>query len=89
MKGDHPRNTGPMLSSQRCGARTRAGKACRSPAVGGKKRCRMHGGAPGSGAPRGNQNALKHGLYTRRAIAQRRQLRELLRQSRNLISKIE
>jgi hypothetical protein len=24
----------------------------------------MHGGASGSGAPRGNQNALKHGLYT-------------------------
>jgi len=89
MKGDHPRNTGPMLSSQRCGARTRSGQPCRSPAVGGKKRCRMHGGAPGSGAPRGNKNALKHGLYTRHAIAQRRQLRELLRQSRNLISKIE
>jgi hypothetical protein len=27
----------------------------------------MHGGAPGSGAPRGNKNALKHGRYTREA----------------------
>jgi len=89
MKGDHPRNIGPMLSSPRCGARTRSGKPCRSPAVEGKKRCRMHGGAPGSGAPRGNKNAQKHGLYTREAIAQRRQLAELMRQSRKLLLKIE
>ena len=78
-----------MLSSPRCGARTRSGKPCRSPAVDGKKRCRMHGGAPGSGAPRGNKNAVKHGLYTREAIAQRRQLAELMRQSRKLLSEIE
>jgi hypothetical protein len=61
------RNTGPMLSSARCGAKTRAGKPCQSPAVNGKKRCRMHGGAPGSGAPIGNQNARKHGRYTARS----------------------
>jgi uncharacterized protein YjcR len=78
-----------MLSSQRCGARNRSGKPCRSPAVSGKRRCRMHGGAPGSGAPRGNKNALKHGFFTREAIAERRQLRELPRQSRNLLLKVE
>jgi glucans biosynthesis protein len=89
MTEDHPRNTGPMLSSQRCGAKTRSGKPCRSPAVQGKKRCRMHGGAPGSGVPRGNKNAQKHGHYTREAIEQRRQLGELMRQSRKLILKIE
>jgi hypothetical protein len=61
----------------------------RGPAVIGKKRCRMHGGAPGSGAPRGNKNALKHGLYTRKAIEERRQLRALMRQSRMLIQDIE
>jgi hypothetical protein len=49
----------------------------------------MHGGAPGSGAPRGNTNALKHGLYTRDAIAERRQVGELVRQSRELLSKIK
>jgi hypothetical protein len=34
----------------------------------------MHGGAKGSGAPVGNQNAFKHGAYTREAlnIAQKR-----------------
>jgi glucans biosynthesis protein len=49
----------------------------------------MHGGAFGSGAPRGNKNALKHGLYTREAIAQRRQLQELLKRSRALLLKID
>jgi hypothetical protein len=89
MGGDHPRNPWPMLLSPCCGANTRFGKPCRSPVVDGKKRCRMHGGASGSGAPRGNQNAVKHGLYTREAIAQRRQLAELIRQSRKLVSQIE
>jgi hypothetical protein len=77
-----------MLSSLRCKAKTRSGKPCQSPAVNGKKRCRMHGGAPGSGAPRGNKNALKHGMYTREAIEQRRQLQDLMRQSRKLIQDI-
>jgi glucans biosynthesis protein len=49
----------------------------------------MHGGAPGSGAPRGNKNALKHGHYTREAFEERRQLQALLRQSRMLIQQIE
>ena len=61
MAGGHRRNTAPMLASPRCGARTRSGSPCRSPAVNGKKRCRMHGGAKGSGAPRGNKNALSTG----------------------------
>jgi hypothetical protein len=33
----------------RCGARTRNGTPCQSPAVREKRRCRMHGGARGSG----------------------------------------
>ena len=49
----------------------------------------MHGGAPGSGAPNGNKNAFKHGLFTREAIAERRQLGELMRRSRELIEKIK
>jgi hypothetical protein len=49
----------------------------------------MHGGAAGSGAPRGNKNALKDGLHTREALAERKQLRTLMRQSRLLIQKIE
>ena len=45
----------------------------------------MHGGADGSGAPKGNRNALKHGRYTAPAIAARRQIRALLRAGRELI----
>jgi hypothetical protein len=82
MTSSHPRNTGPMRASLRCGARTRSDKPCQSPAVHGKRRCRMHGGAAGSGPPRGNQNARRHGLYTREAIEERQQVQDLLRQSR-------
>ena len=85
---DHIRNTGPMLASLRCGAKTRSGGACRSPAVNGRKRCRMHGGAQGSGAPRANQNARKHGLFTRDAIAERRQIRALLGEARKLLNEM-
>ena len=63
----------------RCGARTRAGRPCRAPVVTGKRRCRLHGGAPGSGAQPGNANARKHGFYTKQAIAERRRLRALIR----------
>ena len=89
MTRDHLRNTAPMLSSQRCGAKTRSGAPCRSPAVLGRSRCRMHGGAAGSGAPRGNQNALRHGLYTRKAIEERQQVQDLLRQSRILLKRMK
>jgi len=53
-----------LRDALRCGARTRIGSPCRSPIVNGKKRCRMHGGAAGSGAPRGKRNGnWKHGHY--------------------------
>ena len=71
--------TNAMLESPRCGAKTRSGAPCKSPVVKGKRRCRMHGGAEGSGAPKGNQNALKHGRFTREAIQRRKYLRALRR----------
>jgi uncharacterized protein YjcR len=86
---DHIRNSGPMLASPRCGAKTRCGNACLSPAVHGNKRCRMHGGAPGSGAPKANQNARKHGLFTRDAIAERRQIQVLLGDARKLLEEMK
>jgi len=53
----------------------------------------MHGGARGSGAPRGNKNALKHGRYTREAMAkrreERRQVRELFKQAFAFLKKFE
>lgn len=84
----HLRNTHAMQHSPRCGAKTRKGTPCKSPAVAGKRRCRMHGGAKGSGAPVGNQNALKHGLYTAEAKAMRRHVRALTRSTRTLIDEL-
>ncbi len=83
MTGDHPPNTGPMLLEPALWGQNAVGQALR--VSGGKRRKALpsHGGAPGSGAPRGNQNALKHG--PRGAIEERRQLRALMRQSRMLI----
>jgi uncharacterized protein YjcR len=85
---DHSRNTVSMLASQRCGAKTRKGGSCKSPAVHGKKRCRMHGGASGSGAPKENKNALKHGFFTKDAIEERKHLRALVRGSRKFLRNI-
>lgn len=78
-----------MHQSPRCCARTRGGGSCRAPAVAGKSRCRMHGGANGSGAPIGNRNALRTGFYTREAIAERRELRDLMREATEFLEGIE
>ena len=77
-----------MLASPRCGARTRSGGRCRSPAVRGKQRCRMHGGAAGSGAPLGNKNALKHGAYTRVAIERRAAISKLVKEANKLVAEL-
>lgn len=45
----------------------------------------MHGAA--GGAPLGNKNALRHGLYTSEAIAMRQAVRELLSESRNIVER--
>ena len=84
MPGNHERNTGPMLGSPRCGAKTRRDVPCRSPAVSGKQRCRMHGGK-GSGAPKNNKNALKHGAFTQQALQQRAELRALITEAQKLL----
>lgn len=77
-----------MLSSLRCGAMTRRGTACQAPAVGGKKRCRMHGGAAGSGAPLGNQNAFKTGRHTAEEKEMRRRIRDYMRRTREILKEI-
>ena len=87
MVGRHKRNTGPMLASPRCGAKTRTGRPCRSPAVTGKKRCRMHGGAKGSGAPRGNRNAYKDGSYTQESIEEYRAVGRLILELEEILAR--
>ena len=56
----------PVSQASRCRARTRSGAPCKSAPVTGRRRCRMHGGADGSGAPKGARNGnYKHGRYTK------------------------
>ena len=71
---------------RKCGAKTRIGSACQSPAVKGKGRCRMHGGALGSGAPSGERNgAYRYGEHTREAIAERIMLSALVAECRLMV----
>ncbi len=63
-----------------CGAKTRNGTRCRHPKAPGKKRCWLHGGAPGSGAPSGERNgSFKDGAFTKQAIAERKWAKGLVR----------
>ena len=73
-----------LFAAPRCGAKTRRGTACQSPAVDGKKRCRMHGGATGSGAPKGNTNAKKHGAYCDQLYRLEIKARQLIKEIRAL-----
>jgi hypothetical protein len=49
----------------------------------------MHGGAPGSGAPGRNHNARKHGLFTRDAVVERKQVQALLADARKLLQEMK
>jgi hypothetical protein len=77
--------TGAVSQASRCGARTRSGAPCKSAPVTGRRRCRMHGGAAGSGAPSGSKNGnYKHGRYTAEVAATRSWLREATQMLRGL-----
>jgi hypothetical protein len=77
--------TGAVSQASRCGARTRSGAPCKSARVSGRRRCRMHGGADGSGAPSGPRNGnYKHGRYTKEVAATRQWLREATYMLRDL-----
>jgi hypothetical protein len=51
----------------RCASKTESGEACRAWAIHGSSPpiCSTHARLTGGGAPKGNQNALKHGFYAR------------------------
>ena len=77
------RRVSSMNAAPRCLARTRRGSLCQCPANKGKSRCRIHGGAKGSGAPRGKANgSYKHGAWTGEAVELRRAASRLLKSVR-------
>ena len=72
-----------LHQAPRCGAKTRSGKPCQSPAMRGKARCRGHGGK--AGAPPGERNgAYRHGLHTAEMVEARREIAMMNRVWRNL-----
>jgi len=78
----------PMHQALRCHAKSkRSGLQCRAPAVQGSSVCRMHGA--GGGAPKGNKNALKHGDFTAKGLALKRQISALARMARETMGAIE
>lgn len=77
----------PMHASPRCGAKTRGGGSCNSPAMP-NGRCRMHGGAS-PGAPKGSKNGMyRHGRYTAEAAKIRRELTAWIRTMRKVVQDI-
>lgn len=83
----------PTSAAPRCGARTRRGTSCQNPRVrseqgGYRPRCRLHGCGQGSGGQPGNQNALKHGHYTKEALAERRRAKAEIKEFQCLLDKV-
>lgn len=77
-------------TAARCGARTKSnnGNPCRCPAIKGRSRCRVHGGAS-SGAPLHNINALKHGNTTAEARTFRKEIKNAIQLSKQSIKAID
>jgi len=82
---DKPHAKYKFLTSPRCGAKTRNGTACKAPAMK-NGRCRMHGGMS-TGPPKGTQNALKHGFYTKKSKGHRAFSNNLIEDCKSLILK--
>jgi hypothetical protein len=81
---DQPRDAGsnPFSGLPRCGAKTRHGGTCGRIGNARNGRCHLHGGHS-PGAPRGERNGnWRGGFYSQDAEAERRRLRDLIRQMR-------
>jgi len=72
-----------------CGARLRRGGHCSLPPSPGRRRCFQHGGARGIGAPTGNDNAHKHGFYSRAEVAERRRINAFARECLRTLERID
>ena len=81
-------DTYPMHKSPRCTAHCkRTGLPCCNPAVRGWSVCRMHG-ARGGAKPGRLNPAYRHGGRTKEAVARRKMVAELTRESRDVALKL-
>ena len=79
----------PFQKSPRCTATSkRTRKRCQAPAVTGWAVCRFHGAR--GGAPTGKRNGMyRHGNHTKQAVALRRRISDLQRESNNLLRSLK
>jgi len=80
----HGNPSGDPNTAPRCGARTRAGRPCRAPAVRGKTRCRLHGGLSTGpttleGVARIRAARTQHGRFSAEGLAVARWARAYVR----------
>jgi hypothetical protein len=89
-QADVERRLANMAKAPRCGAKTRGGSPCRQAAVKGRARCRMHGGAKGSGGPSGARNGnFKHGFWTTESKRERKETGAKVRDLRRLLRRFD
>ena len=80
---------GDLSKAPRCGARTRKGLPCGSPAMRGRNRCWMHGGRPtgprtAAGLVRSKQARWKHGRFSEEARREVSRFSRLLRECKEM-----
>lgn len=83
---------GDFTKAPRCEAKTRKGTPCQCPAMK-NGRCKLHGGkSTGPKTPEGieriRQSHLKHGIYTKDAIAQRRETNLFFKKAEEVLKQI-
>ena len=78
-----------MNAAPRCSAKSKRSQCrCRAPAVKGRNVCRMHGAR--AGAPKGKANgAWRHGMATNDAVADRREMADMLREAGKLLRALQ
>lgn len=91
LKNNNP--PGDFMKAPRCGAKNRKGTPCQAPAMK-NGRCSLHGGKStgpktAEGIERIRQAHLKHGQYTKEAIARRKEFYAILRQLNGAVRKVE
>lgn len=90
LKNNNP--PGDFTRAPRCGAKTRKGTPCKAPAMA-NGRCRLHGGkSTGPRTPEGLERSKRanwrHGYYSAEAVEERRYIRKLLNESKDLVDKL-
>jgi len=85
---------GPNYPGPRCGAQTRRGTPCQSPAYSHNHRCRLHGGSSTgprteAGLARLTASKIKHGKFTKEKRAEARRFAEEGRQMRGELKELE